>query len=150
MKCGFVYLVAILDWATRKVLAHRVSTSMTPDFCVDALEEAIAQYGTPDIFNTDQGSQFASVDFTQVLKGHGITISMDGKGRWVDNVFVERLWKSAKYEHVYLHAYDSVSEAKQQLAGYLEFYNTRRPHSSLGGQTPDTAYFGNGERKQAA
>lgn len=150
MKRGFVYLVAILDWATRKVLAHRVSTSMTPDFCVDALEEAIAQYGTPDIFNTDQGSQFTSVDFTQVLKGHSVKISMDGKGRWVDNVFVERLWKSVKYEHVYLHAYDSVSEAKQQLAGYFEFYNTRRPHSSLGGQTPDTAYFGNGERQQAA
>ena len=150
MKRGFVYLVAILDWATRKVLAHRVSTSMTPDFCVEALEEAIAKYGTPDIFNTDQGSQFTSVDFTQVLNDHGIKISMDGKGRWVDNVFVERLWKSVKYEHVYLHAYDSVSEARQQLAGYFEFYNTRRPHSSLGGQTPDTAYFGNGERKKAA
>ena len=150
MKRGFVYLVAILDWATRKVLAHRVSTSMTPDCCVDALEEAIATYGTPDIFNTDQGSQFTSVAFTQVLKDHDIKISMDGKGRWVDNVFVERLWKSVKYEHVYLHAYDSVSEAKQQLASYFAFYNTRRPHSSLGGQTPDTAYFGQGDRNQAA
>ena len=150
MKRGFVFLVAILDWATRKVLAHRVSTSMTSDFCVEALEEAIEKYGPPEIFNTDQGSQFTSVAFTDVLKDHDIQISMDGKGRWVDNVFVERLWKSVKYEHVYLHAYDSVLEAKQQLASYFEFYNTRRPHSSLGGQTPDTAYCGNGEWKQAA
>ena len=116
----------------------------------EALEKAITQYGPPEIFNTDQGSQFTSVEFTQVLKDHGVKISMDGKGRWVDNVFVERLWKSVKYEHVYLHAYDSVSEAKQQLAGYFEFYNTARPHSSLGGQTPDTAYCGNGEWKNAA
>jgi putative transposase len=150
MKRGFVFLVAILDWATRKVLAHRVSTSMTPDFCVEALEEAIAQYGRPEIFNTDQGSQFTSEDFTRVLKDHDVKISMDGKGRWVDNVFVERLWKSVKYEHVYLHAYESVSEAKQQLASYFEFYNTARPHSSLGGQTPDIAYCGNGTWKNAA
>ena len=150
MKRGFVFLVAILDWATRKVLAHRVSTSMTPDFCVEALEEAIEKYGPPEIFNTDQGSQFTSVAFTDVLKDHDIQISMDGKGRWVDNVFVERLWKSVKYEHVYLHAYDSVLEAKQQLASYFEFYNNRRPHSSLGGQTPDTAYCGNGDWKKAA
>ena len=149
MKRGFVFLVAILDWATRKVLAHRVSISMTTDFCVEALEEAIAKYGTPDIFNTDQGSQFTSVEFTQVLKDRGIKISMDGKGRWVDNVFVERLWKSVKYEHVYLHAYESVSEARQQLSSYFEFYNTRRPHSSLGGQTPDTAYFAHSEKKAA-
>jgi putative transposase len=150
MKRGFVFLVAILDWATRKVLAHRVSTSMTPEFCVEALEDAIQKYGPPEIFNTDQGSQFTSVAFTDVLKDHDIQISMDGKGRWVDNVFVERLWKSVKYEHVYLHAYDSVLEAKQQLASYFEFYNTRRPHSSLGGQTPDTAYCGDGEWKRAA
>ena len=162
MKRGFVFLVAILDWATRRVLAHRVSTSMSTDFCVEALEEAIAQYGRPEIFNTDgprpapQGSQFTSDDFTQVLKNHDVKISMDGKGRWVDNVFValghpvERLWKSVKYEHVYLHAYDSVSDARRQLASYFEFYNTRRPHSSLDGQTPDTAYFGNREIKQAA
>jgi len=150
MRRGFVFLVAILDWATRKVLAHRVSTSMTPDFCIEALEEAIQKYGPPEIFNTDQGSQFTSAAFTDVLKAHEIQISMDGKGRWVDNVFVERLWKSVKYEHVYLHAYESVLEAKQQLASYFEFYNTRRPHSSLGGQTPDTAYCGNGEWKQAA
>ena len=156
MKRGFVFLVAILDWATRRVLAHRVSTSMSTDFCVEALEEAIVKYGQPEIFNTDQGSQFTSEDFTQVLKNHDVKISMDGKGRWVDNVFValghpvERLWKSVKYEHVYLHAYDSVAEARQQLANYFEFYNTRRPHSSLGGQTPDTAYFRNREIKQAA
>ena len=150
MKRGFVYLVAILDWATRKVLAHRVSISMTTDFCVEALEEAIAKYGRPEIFNTDQGSQFTSVEFTQVLKDNDIQISMDGKGRWVDNVFVERLWKSVKYEHVYLHAYDSVTEAKEQLAGYFEFYNTARPHSSLGGQTPDIAYCGHGAWKSAA
>ena len=150
MQRGFVFLVAILDWATRKVLAHRVSINMSTDCCLEALEEAIVKYGRPEIFNTDQGSQFTSVDFTQVLKDHGIQISMDGKGRWADNVFVERLWKSVKYEHVYLHAYDSVSEARQQLAGYFEFYNTRRPHSSLGGQTPDTAYFGNSEIKKAA
>ena len=141
MRRGFVYLVAIIDWATRRVLAHRVSISMTPDFCVEALEEALANYGTPEIFNTDQGSQFTSQDFTDVLSAHAIKISMDGKGRWIDNVFVERLWKSVKYEHVYLHAYESVAEARQQLTGYFTFYNTRRPHSSLDDRTPDQAYF---------
>jgi putative transposase len=150
MKRGFVYLVAIIDWATRRVLAHRLSISMTADFCVEALQEAIAKYGTPEIFNTDQGSQFTSDDFTKVLKAHQIKISMDGQGRWIDNVFVERLWKSVKYEHVYLHAYESVAEAKQQLTSYFTFYNTRRPHSSLGGMTPDTAYFGKLETKSAA
>ena len=132
MRKGFVFLVAIVDWATRKVLSHRVSISMSTDFCVEALEEAIAKYGRPEIFNTDQGSQFTSVDFTDVLKDNGIRISMDGKGRWIDNVFVERLWRTVKYDHVYLHAYESVSDAKQQLAEYFDFYNTRRPHSSLG------------------
>lgn len=141
MRRGFVYLVAIVDWATRKVLAHRVSISMTTDFCVEALNEAIAQYGTPEIFNSDQGSQFTSHDFTQVLKDNDIRISMDGKGRWVDNVFVERLWKSVKYEHVYLHAYETVSEARAKLGDYLEFFNHRRPHSSLDRQTPDMVYF---------
>jgi putative transposase len=150
MKRGFVYLVAIIDWATRKVLAHRVAISMTADFCVEALEEAIAKYGAPEIFNTDQGSQFTSHDFTDVLKARHVKISMDGVGRWIDNVFIERLWKSVKYEHVYLHAYESVSEARQQLTGYFAFYNARRPHSSLGGVTPDTAYFGNLETKSAA
>ena len=150
MKRGFVYLVAILDWATRKVLAHRVSISMTTDFCVEALEEALARYGTPEIFNTDQGSQFTSADFTQVLTDNRIKISMDGKGRWVDNVFVERLWRSVKYEHVYLHAYESVTEAREQLAGYFEFYNEQRPHSSLGARTPDAAYFDSTAVKLAA
>jgi putative transposase len=150
MKRGFVYLVAIIDWATRRVLSHRVSISMTSDFCVEALEEAIAQYGAPQIFNTDQGSQFTSEEFTGVLRTHDIKISMDGKGRWVDNVFVERLWKSVKYEHVYLHAYESVDEAKRKLTSYFTFYNSRRPHSSLGGMTPDTAYFGTLQTQSAA
>lgn len=150
MRRGFVYLVAILDWATRKVLAHRVSISMTTDFCVEALEEAIARYGTPEIFNTDQGSQFTSADFTRVLTDNAIKISMDGKGRWVDNVFVERLWRSVKYEHVYLHAYESVTEAREQLAGYFEFYNEQRPHSSLGARTPDATYFDSTAVKLAA
>jgi putative transposase len=150
MSRGFVYLVAIIDWATRRVLAHRVSISMTPDFCVEVLEEAIAKYGPPEIFNSDQGSQFTSNDFTKVLKAHGIKISMDGRGRWIDNVFVERLWRSVKYEEVYLRAYESVAAARAGIASYLEFFNTRRPHSSLGGQTPDTAYFGHTQHKEAA
>jgi putative transposase len=150
MSRGFVYLVAIIDWATRRVLAHRVSISMTPDFCVEALEEAIAKYGPPEIFNSDQGSQFTSNDFTRVLKANSIKISMDGKGRWIDNVFVERLWRSVKYEEVYLRAYESVAAARVGIASYLEFFNTRRPHSSLGGQTPDTAYFGHTQHKEAA
>ena len=149
MQHGFLYLVAVIDWATRKVLAHRVSISMSADFCVEALEEAIAKYGAPEIFNTDQGSQFTGQPFTDVLKQHEIKISMDGKGRWVDNVFVERLWRSLKYEHVYLHAYASVAEAKSGIAAYLDFFNRARPHSSLGAVTPDTAYFATA-LKQAA
>jgi len=150
MQRGFVYLVAIIDWATRRVLAHRVSISMTPDFCVEALEAAIDQYGPPEIFNSDQGSQFTSNDFTTVLKAHAIKISMDGKGRWIDNVFVERLWRSVKYEEVYLHAYESVMAAKAGIARYLTFYNSNRPHSSLAGQTPDAAYFNSTLIQQAA
>lgn len=150
MKRGFVYLVAIIDWASRKVLSHRVSISLSTDFCLEALEEALARYGTPEIFNTDQGSQFTSESFTDALKAHGICISMDGKGRWVDNVFVERLWRSLKYEHVYLHAYESVAEAKAGIASYLDFFNRARPHSSLGAQTPDTAYSTKIDFKQAA
>ena len=150
MRRGFVYLVAIVDWATRKVLAHRVSISMTAAFCVDALNEAIEKYGAPEVFNSDQGSQFTSDDFTQVLKDNKINISMDGKGRWVDNVIVERLWKSVKYEHVYLHAYESVAEAREQLGGYLDFFNSRRAHSSLDRRTPDMVYFNTPSQAQAA
>jgi putative transposase len=141
MARGFVYLAAVVDWASRRVLAHRVSISMDTDFCVQALEEALARYGCPEIFNTDQGSQFTSSAFTEVLDKRGIRISMDGKGAWRDNVFVERLWRSVKYEEVYLRAYDSVSEAKANLARYFAFYNARRPHSSLDGRTPDEFYF---------
>jgi putative transposase len=141
MRKGFVYLAAVLDWATRRVLSWRLSNSLTTDFCIEAVEEAIQRHGKPDIFNTDQGSQFTSTEFVNLIQGHGIQISMDGKGRWVDNVFVERLWKSVKYEEVYLHAYDSVSQAWQGLQRYFKFYNERRPHSSLDGKTPDSVYF---------
>ena len=141
MAKGFIYLVAVMDWYSRRVLSWRVSTTMDTDFCVDALEEAIERYGCPEIFNTDQGSQFTSEDFTSVLKTNSIAISMDGKGRWVDNVFVERLWRSVKYEEVYLNAYDSVDEAKNSLRRYFKFYNTERRHQSLSKQTPDTVYF---------
>ena len=150
MRRGFVYLVAIIDWATRKVLSHRVSISMTPDFCVEALSEAIEKYGAPDIFNSDQGSQFTSKAFTDVLTDNAIRISMDGKGRWVDNIFVERLCKSVKYEHVYLHAYESVAEARDKLGTYLDFFNRLRPHSSLDRQTPDMVYFKTQHQVQAA
>lgn len=141
MAKGFVYLVAVIDWHTRRVLAWRVSISMETSFCIDALEEALNRYDKPGIFNTDQGSQFTSQAFTGVLKDHGIAISMDGRGSWRDNVFVERLWRSVKYEEVYLHAYDSVSHAKAALGRYFGFYNARRPHNSLDRQTPDQVYF---------
>ncbi|MEO6434635.1 MAG: IS3 family transposase [Tepidisphaeraceae bacterium] len=141
MARGFVYLAAVLDWFSRRVLAWRVSITMEADFCVAALEEALAKHGKPEIFNTDQGSQFTGAAFTGVLIKHDIKISMDGKGAWRDNVFVERLWKSVKYEEVYLHAYDSVSEARAGIGRYLDLYNRRRPHSSLDDQTPDQAYF---------
>jgi putative transposase len=141
MACGWVYLCAIVDWASRKVLSHRVSISMDTAFCLEALEEALAKYGQPEIFNTDQGSQFTSEAFTAALKEHGIEISMDGRGSWRDNVFVERLWRSIKYEEVYLHAYESVSHAKAGLGRYIGFYNAHRPHSSLDKRTPDEFYF---------
>ena len=141
MRRGFVYLTVVLDWASRRVLAWRLSISLAADAAVEALKEAIARYGTPTIMNTDQGSQFTASAFTEVLRDHGIAISMDGKGCWRDNVFVERLWKSVKYEHVYLHGYETVSEARRKLAVYLEFYNRRRPHSSLDRQTSDDVYF---------
>ncbi len=143
MRRGFVYLVAVVDWFSRKVLSWRVSNTLTTDFCLDAVREAIHRYGVPEIFNTDQGSQFTSTDFTTLLKENGIRISMDGKGCWRDNVFVERLWRTVQYEEVYLYAYDSVSEAKAGLAKYFALYNTRRPHSCFGGIPPDQTYFGN-------
>jgi putative transposase len=141
MTRGFVYLAVVLDWFSRRVLAWRVSITMEAAFCVETLEDALAHHDKPDIFNTDQGSQFTGVAFTGVLADNGITISMDGKGAWRDNVFVERLWRSVKYEEVYLRAYDSVSEARASIGRYLDFYNARRPHSSLDGMTPDQAYF---------
>jgi putative transposase len=141
MAHGFVYLVAVVDWFSRRVLAWRVSISMEADFCIEALEEALAKHGKPEIFNTDQGSQFTSAEFTGMLLKSGIAISMDGKGSWRDNVFVERLWRSVKYEEVYLRAYDTVSEARTSIGSYLGFYNSGRPHSSLDRQTPDQAYF---------
>jgi putative transposase len=141
MAKGFVYLAAVLDWHSRRVLSWRVSITMHTDFCIEAVEEAIARYGKPEIFNTDQGSQFTSKEFTDLLKENGIAISMDGKGCWRDNVFVERLWKSVKYEEVYLHAYDSVSHARNSLKRYFEFYNAKRPHNSLDRKTPDQVYF---------
>lgn len=141
MARGFVYLVAIIDWYTRKVLAWRLSNTLSADFCVEALEIALGQYDRPEIFNTDQGCQFTGVEFTRVLKQHEIRISMDGKGRWRDNVFIERLWKSVKYEEVYLHAYDTVSAARAGLSRYFTFYNTRRPHRALDRRTPDAVYF---------
>ena len=143
MARGFVYLAAVVDWYSRRVLSWRLSITMTVDFCLEAVEEALAKYGKPDIFNTDQGSQFTSVDFVGLLVANRIEISMDGKGSWRDNVFVERLWRSVKYEEVYLRAYDSVTEARASLGRYLDFYNGRRPHSSHGGITPDRAYFDN-------
>jgi putative transposase len=140
MARGFVYLVAIVDWFSRKVLAWRLPITLSADFCVEALEEAIARHGKPEIFNTDQGSQFTSTDFAKVLKSAEIAISMDGKGAWRDNVFVERLWRTVKYEEVYLRAYAGVAEARASIGRYLGFYNSKRPHSSLGGKTPDQAY----------
>ena len=141
MRRGFVYLVAIVDWYSRRVLAWRLSNTLTTEFCIEALQEAIARYGTPEIFNTDQGSQFTSIEFTGVLKAHGIRISMDGKGCWRDNVFVERLWRTIKYDEVYLKAYDSVSHAKASLGQFITFYNSRRPHQTFAGKTPDMIYF---------
>ena len=143
MSKGFVYLCAVMDWSSRKVLSHRISISLDADFCIEAVEEAIGQYGKPEIFNTDRGCQFTSHDFTKLLKDNEIKISMDGKGAWRDNVFVERLWRSVKYEEVYLRAYDSVSQAKQRIHKYFEFYNNERSHSSLDKMTPNEYYFSN-------
>ena len=150
MARGFVYLAAVIDWHTRRVLAWRVSITMEVEFCLEAVRDAMARHGKPQIFNTDQGSQFTSADFTGLLADNGVAISMDGKGAWRDNVFVERLWRSVKYEEVYLRAYDSVAEARASIGRYLDFYNRKRPHSSLGGRTPDQAYFDRQPQAQAA
>ena len=149
MAKGFAYLVAVMDWASRKVLSWRLSNTMTTDFCTEALEEAIARYGRPEIFNTDQGAQFTSEQFTGILKANNIAISMDGKGRWMDNVFIERLWRSVKYEHVYLHSYDSIADLRQGLKTYFGFFNQERTHQSLARQTPDEVYFADRLRKAA-
>jgi putative transposase len=140
MQRGFMYLVAIMDWASRKVLAWRLSNTMDTEFCIEAVEEALAKYGKPEIFNSDQGSQFTSPRFTRVLKQANVKISMDGKGRWMDNVFIERLWRSLKYECVYLHAFETGTEARNGIRAWMEFYGAQRPHSGLAGLTPDEAY----------
>ncbi len=150
MARGFVYLAAVLDWHTRRVLSWKVSNTMDVHFCLEAVEEAIERYGTPEIMNTDQGSQFTSQAFTGLLKEHDIKISMDGKGSWRDNVFIERLWRSVKYEDIYLRAYDSASAVRTGLNRYFKFYNSRRPHSSLDGQTPDQVYFNSLPQTKAA
>ena len=150
MARGFVYLAVVLDWFSRRVLSWRVSITMEAAFCVETLEDALARHGKPDIFNTDQGSQFTGAAFTGALAGNGIAISMDGRGAWRDNVFVERLWRSVKYEEVYLRAYDSVGDARASISRYLGFYNSRRPHSSLDGATPDQAYFNSLPLRSAA
>ena len=150
MARGFVYLAAVVDWFSRRVLAWRLSITMEVDFCLAAVEEALARCGRPEIFNTDQGSQFTSAAFTDLLAQNGIQISMDGRGSWRDNFFVERLWRSVKYEEVYLRAYDSVGEARASLGRYLDFYNRRRPHSSLDARTPEQAYFAHLPQRAAA
>jgi putative transposase len=141
MRRGFLYLVAIMDWHSRKVLSWRLSSTMDAEFCVAALEDAIAQYGRPSIFNTDQGSQFTSLSFTQALRDAGVRISMDGRGRWMDNIMIERLWRSLKYECVYLHAFETGSEANKGIAKWVNLYNEQRPHSSLDDRTPDETYW---------
>ncbi len=141
MAKGFCYLVAVMDWASRRVLSWRLSNTLDPSFCTEALEEALKNFGAPEVFNTDQGSQFTSEAFTEILNAQGIRISMDGKGRWMDNVFIERLWKSVKYEEVYLKAYSSIAEARRELGVYFEFYNWKRWHQGLDNRTPDEVYW---------
>jgi putative transposase len=150
MARGYVYLAAVMDWFARRILAWRLSITLGADFCVDAVDEALRLYGRPEIFNTDQGSQFTSDAFTEVLIDNGIAISMDGKGAWRDNVFLERFWRTVKYEEVYLKAYDSVAEARSSIRCYMEFYNDRRPHSALDRRTPDQAYYASLPHRVAA
>jgi putative transposase len=149
MAKGFVYLAAVMDWYSRRVLSWKLSNTMDASFCIDALEEAIEAYGAPEIFNTDQGSQFTSKEFTDGLKSNGIAVSMDGKGRWIDNVFAERLWRSVKYEEVYLHAYDDIRVARKSLKRYFTFYNSERKHQSLEDRTPNQVYYDKAERLAA-
>ena len=150
MARGFLYLVAIMDWYSRKVLSWRLSNTLDTTFCVEALEEALSRHGTPEIFNTDQGAQFTSDAFTKTLMDTGVRISMDGKGRWMDNVFIERLWRNLKYEEVYLKAYETVGDARRGIGNYFDFYNQDRPHQSLGSFTPDEVYSGSGNVRNAA
>ncbi len=150
MPKGFCYLVAIIDWTSRMVLAWRLSNTLDSAFCVDALQDAIATYGCPEIFNTDQGSQFTSEDFTECLHSNSIAISMDGKGRWKDNIFIERLWRSVKYEDIYLKAYGSMTEVRRGLTEYFRFYNQKRWHQTLDRKTPDMVYFNTKPQRQAA
>lgn len=150
MAKGFLYLVAVIDWYSRKVLSYRLSNTLEADFCVEALEEAIAVHGAPEVFNTDQGSQFTSDAFTGVLKDNEVQISTDGKGRWIDNVYVERLWRSLKYEEVYLKAYETVAEAAKSIGSYLRYFNEERRHQSLGRRTPDDVFYQPGTAARAA
>ena len=150
MARGFCYLVAVMDWASRRVLSWRLSNTLDASFCIEALEEALERHGAPQIFNTDQGSQFTAEGFTGALLSRGVAISMDGRGRWMDNVFIERLWRSVKYEEVYLKAYESVSEARRELAAYFDFYNQRRRHQGLEDRTPDEVYWSTLQTEQTA
>jgi putative transposase len=150
MRRGFLYLVAVMDWSTRKVLSWRVSNTMDVEFCIEALEDALARFGRPDIFNSDQGRQFTSPRFTGVLQAAGVRISMDGRGRWMDNGFIERLWRSLKYECIYLHAFETGTDLRAGLTSWIGYYNARRPHSTLAGRTPDEAYRATGTMKLAA
>ena len=150
MARGFCYLVAVMDWASRRVLSFRLSNTLDASFCTEALREAPDRYEAPEIFNTDQGSQFTSEGFTGLLSSHGIAISMDGRGRWLDNVFIERLWRSVKYEEVYLKGYENIPEARRELAAYFDFYNMRRRHQGLEGRTPDEVYWSTLRKQEQA
>jgi putative transposase len=150
MARGFCYLAAVMDWASRRVLAFRVSNTLDASFCIEALQEALERFPAPEIMNTDQGSQFTSEGFTSLLLAHGVRISMDGRGRWLDNVFIERLWRSVKYEEVYLKAYESIPEARKELAAYFDFYNERRRHQGLKNRTPDQVYWSTLRKEQEA
>ena len=150
MARGFCYLAAVMDWASRRVLSFRLSNTLDASFCIEALEEALDRYDAPEIFNSDQGSQFTSEGFTGLLQSRGVAISMDGRGRWMDNVFIERLWRSVKYEEVYLKGYETIPEARRELAAYFDFYNKRRRHQGLGDRTPDEVYWSTLRKQEQA